>query len=82
MKKEYNKPQIYVEQFELSVHIAACNLTPLNAQDSNTCVSYGVMDGFDGEIPVFTSANNACFVNPEDEACLFTQAESTVSFNS
>lgn len=39
MKKVYEKPQVYMERFELAEHIAGCNLTPNN--DGS-----GTMNGF------------------------------------
>lgn len=36
MKKVYEKPQVYMERFELAEHIAACGLQ-LNSADPNDC---------------------------------------------
>ena len=36
MKKVYEKPQVYMERFELAEHIAACGLQ-LNGADLNNC---------------------------------------------
>lgn len=42
MKKTYQKPQAYVEKFELAEHIAGCSLT-LNSGDANTCAAEGTV---------------------------------------
>ena len=36
MKKVYEKPQVYMERFELAEHIAACGLQ-LGSADTNGC---------------------------------------------
>lgn len=36
MKKVYEKPQVYMERFELAEHIAACGLQ-LGSTDTNSC---------------------------------------------
>lgn len=40
MKKKYEKPRVYMEQFKLAEHIAGCNLT-VNQEDVNTCDATG-----------------------------------------
>ena len=37
MKKQYVKPELYFENFELSTSIAACAYTDATHQDGNTC---------------------------------------------
>lgn len=39
MKKKYEKPQVYMEKFELAEHIAGCKLT-LQQDDVNICEAY------------------------------------------
>ena len=36
MKKVYEKPQVYMERFELAEHIAVCGLQ-LGSTDTNSC---------------------------------------------
>ena len=36
MKKKYEKPQVYMEKFELSHNVASCDYK-LGAADTNTC---------------------------------------------
>ncbi len=42
--KKYVKPELYYESFELSQHIAGCNLT-LSMQDEYLCTAEGSVDG-------------------------------------
>lgn len=42
MKKTYQKPQAYVEKFELAEHIAGCSLT-INFADVNACAAEGTL---------------------------------------
>ena len=54
MKKVYEKPQVYMERFELAEHIAACGLQ-LNGADLNNCTvikdrgNVGALDLFQSE---------------------------------
>lgn len=45
MKKTYEKPQVYMERFELAEHIAGCHFT-LGLTDVNQCSGSGEVDGF------------------------------------
>ena len=58
MKKVYEKPQVYMERFELAEHIAGCSLTLLN-DDVTKCVAEGTIEGAYSE-NFFISGNNAC----------------------
>lgn len=40
MKKKYEKPQVYMEKFELAEHIAGCKLT-LQQGDVDVCEATG-----------------------------------------
>lgn len=42
--KTYVKPELFFESFELSQHIAGCNLT-LNVGDAATCNATGWIEG-------------------------------------
>lgn len=44
MKKKYEKPQVYMEKFELAEHIAGCSLT-INSGDPVICVGEGYVQG-------------------------------------
>lgn len=54
MKKVYEKPQVYMERFELAEHIAACGLQ-LDSADTNSCKvisdrgNVGALDLFQSE---------------------------------
>ena len=52
--KEYVKPELYYESFELSQHIAGCNLQMQNTIE-DTCVASGTIDGI--------GSSSAWFVN-------------------
>lgn len=42
MKKKYEKPQVYMEKFELAEHIAGCSLT-INSVDLMLCTGSGTV---------------------------------------
>ena len=44
MKKVYEKPQVYMERFELAEHIAGCSLD-INGNDEYTCSGTGTING-------------------------------------
>lgn len=77
--KVYEKPQICVEKFELSTHIAACKIEVLSG-DSKTCYGIGKIEGF-GDVQIFNSGVDGCYME-DDNACLYTHEVSSVSFNS
>lgn len=43
MKKRYEKPQVYMEKFELAEHIAGCKLT-LQQGDVDVCEATGTIE--------------------------------------
>ena len=57
--KEYVKPELYYESFELSQHISGCNLQMQNTIEA-ACTASGTIDGI--------GDSNAWFVN-DIEAC-------------
>ena len=58
MKKVYEKPQVYMERFELAEHIAGCSLD-ITGSDENSCTGTGIING--DKIPnLFISSNGAC----------------------
>lgn len=63
MKKTYEKPQIYMERFELAEHIAGCNLG-FNQADAGVCSASGNIGGEDIQ-NVFIKGNEQCVVNGE-----------------
>lgn len=63
MKKRYEKPQVYMEKFELAEHIAGCNLT-LQTKDPNDCIASGVVDG-DYADSWFITAEHGCGTTAE-----------------
>lgn len=57
MKKTYERPQIYVEDFTFSQSIAACAFNYRSSQDAVNCyaVSAGTTSGYQPGDAVFTS---------------------------
>lgn len=62
--KEYVKPELYYESFELSQHIAGCNLTMVNNIDPVTCTASGTI-GDETWGSWFVEANASCTVKTE-----------------
>ncbi len=56
--KEYVKPELYYESFELSQHIAGCNLTMTDADPMN-CSASGMI-GVDENQAWFIEGNMNC----------------------
>ena len=87
MKKNYVKPELYYESFELSQHIAGCNLTYNNdAQDANNCTASGTITIENNDFPIynnswFISGNNSCTV-PLENYCYTPGSLAVASFNS
>lgn len=54
MKKVYEKPQVYMERFELAEHIAGCSLT-MNHDTEFVCTGTGTIDGI--RMDVFADIN-------------------------
>lgn len=59
MKKEYKKPEIFMESFEVSEFIATACQNNVNATQDTCTVQVGT------EV-VFTSSNNTCTVKAND----------------
>lgn len=72
MKKTYEKPQIYMERFELAEHIAGCSLEWNNA-DEGVCNLQGNTTGgwvnlftiglTESESPCTTRGDSYCYTN-------------------
>lgn len=58
MKKVYEKPQVYMERFELAEHIAGCSLD-ITGSNEMSCTATGTIKG--ELIPnLFINDNDAC----------------------
>lgn len=75
MKKRYEKPQVYMEKFELAEHIAGCNLTLLS-KSPNECTAAGTVDNDYAE-SWFVEANTSC--GPTAEAYCYTNGTINVA---
>ncbi len=62
--KEYVKPELYYESFELSQHIAGCNLTMIESIDPVACTATGTI-GDENLRGWFVEANTLCTVKTE-----------------
>lgn len=60
--KVYKKPEVRIERFTLSKHIAACAYT-MNASDKNNC--YATSSGYVGGVKVFANTNTSCDITEE-----------------
>ena len=60
MKKQYVKPELYFENFELSTSIAACAYTDATHQDGNTC-AYSTTGG-----TIFSTSPDPCAYTPDN----------------
>lgn len=79
MKKKYEKPQVYMEKFELAEHIAGCKLT-LQQGDVDVCEATGTI----GSVTLPTTDNAwflestlACEIKVEDYC--YTNSTSTIA---
>lgn len=79
MKKTYEKPQVYMERFELAEHIAGCSIT-MNMAVEGGCSGDGTInDVYSGAW--FLMDNTAC--SSKAEAYCYTQGSgSIVTINS
>ena len=82
--KEYVKPDLFYESFELSQHIAVCAYDFKNASNKNDCSATGDLENFfiPDSIAIFN--NDKCNTNPEsiENFCYTTGAEGYNTFNS
>ena len=72
MKKRYEKPQVYMEKFELAEHIAGCKLT-LQQGDVDVCEATGTI----GSVTLPT-IDNAWFLESTKDYC-YTNSTSTIA---
>jgi len=77
--KAYVKPELYYENFEVSQHIAGCNLT-LQLEDPIKCTAIGEI-GSDNLSGWFVDANTSCAVKVESY-CYTNGSVSVTTINS
>ena len=83
MKKVYEKPQIYIESFELSQHIAAC-AWDMNAAKAEVCSADSDHEDFGLEegLNIFVDAD-ICQITTDVESYCYTNSDSNMTlFNS
>lgn len=78
--KHYEKPQIYFEKFELSVHIAACAIDMANSKTVDECSgigdpAFGYPDGMqffvNPDVCKDGSIDNYCYTNGDADLNIF-----------
>lgn len=75
--KQYVKPTLYVESFELSQHIAGCSLR-LESGDPTTCVATGEIRGTYYET-IFLEKTNVCTGGVEVESYCYTNGTFSIT---
>lgn len=80
MRKVYEKPWIYMEQLELSEHIAACDWDYNNNTEATSCFAEGELDGYTGTVKIFLEGVTNCALT--DDYCNYTASDKSVTFNS
>lgn len=78
--KEYVKPELYYESFELSQHIAGCNLQMLNTIET-ACAASGTIDGIGSSGAWFVNGIDAC-MNWVQDFCYTNSEGSLTTINS
>ena len=82
--KAYVKPELFVESYELSQHIAACGID-VNYADTASCTPRLDPDHWDGMTQTVFSSERACDMTPDaiDVYCYTVGAsEAGKTFNS
>lgn len=77
--KEYVKPELYYESFELSQHIAGCNLI-MGPTDPMVCTASGNVGKYNND-SWFMESGTVCTVEPEGY-CYTNSAHSFTTINS
>lgn len=82
--KQYVKPDLYYEDFELSTHIATCVLDMANSSDVNNCTatSDGNQIGLPEGATYFNNAEVCGNGNSIDEYCYTKGSSMFTIFNS
>lgn len=79
MKKKYEKPQIYIEKFELAQHIATCDFK-LNNTDVHSCEAPSESLGMEESV-LFIKSNTDCKIEFEGY-CYTNGSMGTATFTS
>lgn len=85
--KVYAKPEVRIEKFNLSKHIAACAFDMSNSKNKNECVAVSDAVGEKFNVPqliLYTSVNTSC-VDKEEEwelYCYTNGSSGSNTFNS
>lgn len=86
MKKKYEKPQVRMERFALSQHIASCEWDFEGLLSAESCRAASNLDGLEGWA-LFANTNNGCteILDPKvyEGYCVFAgKTDWGVTFNS
>lgn len=75
--KEYVKPELFYEQFQLSQHVAACGWDMKNPTVEKNCTAEGDWDDFSNEGIMFMSDNGRCDIPFDDSIYCYQIGAST-----
>lgn len=78
--KQYVKPELYYEDFQLSTSIAVCAFD-MNMSDKNSCVAVGDPEYVDPEIMLYIDGN-VCNITQVEDYCYQPGADAYRVFNS
>lgn len=78
--KKYVKPEVEIETFSLSKHIAACAFDMSNLKNKDECVAIG--DGDYSGMFMFSGNNQMCNFSEAEEYCYTPSSETMNVFNS
>lgn len=75
--KEYVKPELFYEQFQLSQHVAACGWDMKNSTVETHCTAEGDWDDFSNKGVMFMSDNGQCDIPFDDSTYCYQIGAST-----
>lgn len=80
--KTYVKPEVKIENFTLSKHIAACAFDMTNSKNKNECVAYGDASFNWSGMNLFANKDIGCEETEFDAYCYTNGTEGINVFNS
>lgn len=82
MKKKYEKPVVFYEEFELTESVAG-NCTLIFNHEVDNCHEGGLKPGFDNRpyLP-FTAGIESCVLGPSEDYCYYNSESLYKGFNS
>lgn len=80
--KVYKKPEVRIERFTLSKHIAACAYDMSNLKDKENCVAVGDKEFNLGDMILFTNTTTGCKNTEFEYYCYENGSQGMNIFNS